>query len=63
MTMPKTTQTCFNCNRTVHEIPVATWQYREKVFVVCAACMPTLIHEWEQVVIRLETQQTGKNHG
>lgn len=62
MTTQKTPQICFNCNRTEYEIPVVVWSYRERPLPVCSACIPTLIHKWEQVVTALNAQSVGENH-
>jgi len=62
MTPPTSPHTCFNCQRTEDEIPVVNWHYRGQPFFVCSACIPTLIHKWEQAVIKLETQRSGEEH-
>lgn len=62
MSTNKPRYTCFNCQRTEDEIPVVMWSYRERPLPVCSACIPTLIHKWEQVVALLDAQPPGVNH-
>jgi hypothetical protein len=61
MSIQKPPQSCFNCNRTEHEIPMMMWSYKERPLSVCSACIPTLIHKWQQVVTMLDTQPTGEH--
>jgi len=62
MTVQKTPQSCFNCSRTEYEIPVVLWTYQERPLSVCSACIPLLIHKWEQVAATLNTQPVGGNN-
>lgn len=60
----KMINTCFHCNRTEDEIPIVLWSYRQRPLSVCSACMPILIHKWEQVVATLATLPAGESgHG
>ncbi|MBX3055308.1 MAG: hypothetical protein KF770_02450 [Anaerolineae bacterium] len=61
MTAQKTPQTCFNCSRTDEVIPLVVWSYRERPLPVCSACMPLLIHKWEQVTAQLDARFMGEN--
>lgn len=54
-------QTCFNCKRTDDEIPVVVWSIQGRPLPVCSACIPTLIHKWEQVVATLEQLEEKNN--
>ncbi|MBE2198845.1 MAG: hypothetical protein IAE79_09560 [Anaerolinea sp.] len=62
MTIQTRPKSCFNCNRTEYEIPVVLWTYQERPLPVCSACIPTLIHKWEQIVTALNAQVAGENH-
>ncbi|MCB8929397.1 MAG: hypothetical protein H6652_27650 [Ardenticatenaceae bacterium] len=58
----KTVQTCFNCERTDDEIPIVMWSFQQRPLTVCSACMPLLIHKWEQVVTTLNQMPTGETN-
>ena len=36
--------TCLNCNRSEHEIPLVTLQYQGTQAFICSQCFPMLIH-------------------
>lgn len=38
------------------------WTYRERPLPVCCQCIPTLIHNWEQVISLLDTRPAEVNH-
>ncbi len=61
MTINKTIRNCILCQRSDCDVPVVLWSYRENQFFVCSMCLPTLIHELEEVVIRLATAGAGEN--
>ena len=54
MTEKVSTNKCLNCNRSENEIPLITLRYSSKPAYICSFCLPTLIHNPQQLIGKLE---------
>jgi len=44
---------CLNCHRSETEIPLVTLRYTGRQAWICSQCLPTLIHQPQQLVGKL----------
>jgi len=58
--------TCLNCQKSEHEIPLVTLQYQGKQVYICSQCFPTLIHSPAKLAGKIKDaekiQPVGENH-
>jgi hypothetical protein len=45
--------TCLNCGSSEQERPLVTLKFQGKEFYICPQCLPTLIHQPDQLVDKL----------
>jgi hypothetical protein len=53
MSTESTIAQCINCERTVAEVPLLSLTHRNGAAYICPQCLPILIHEPQQLLIKL----------
>ncbi len=53
---------CVNCKRTVEEVPLLNVTHRSGTAYICPQCLPTLIHDPQQLVNKLPGAEALQPH-
>ena len=50
---PPSSQKCMNCEASEAEVPLMAWHYQGREVLLCANCLPLMIHKREQLMPKL----------
>ncbi len=53
---------CVSCERTVEEVPLLNLVHRQGAAYICPQCLPTLIHDPQQLLNKLPGTEALRPH-